>query len=110
VGPGEALLLKGPNGAGKTTLLLTLYGAISPAAGSFAVEGVGMDELSPAFVHLFGHQSAVKPRLSVSENVHFWASVNGGGNIEKALETVGLGAIAHLDAGYLSAGQTRRLA
>lgn len=110
VGPGQALLLKGPNGAGKTTLLLTLYGAIRPAAGGFAIEGIDADNPSTAFVHLFGHHSAVKPRLSVMENVRFWAAVNGGGNVAKALETVGLGAIAHLDAGYLSAGQTRRLA
>jgi heme exporter protein A len=110
VGPGRALLLKGPNGAGKTTLLLTLYGAIRPAAGGFAVSGLDSDDQANRFVHLFGHQSAVKPRLSVAENVAFWAWVNGSGDVGSALENVGLATIAHLDAGYLSAGQTRRLA
>jgi heme exporter protein A len=109
VRPGEALLLKGPNGAGKTTLLLTLYGAIRPAAGRFVFDGADPD--GPPFLHLFGHQSAIKPRLSLVENLGFWLSVNGGGGLDPlaALDAVGLGALAALDAGYLSAGQTRRL-
>jgi len=109
VEPGGALLLKGPNGAGKTTLLLTLYGALRPAAGAFAFEGADPD--GPPFLHLFGHQSAVKPRLTLAENLAFWLAVNGGGGLDPlaALEAVGLGPLAGLDAGYLSAGQTRRL-
>ncbi|KKB10830.1 hypothetical protein VE25_15950 [Devosia geojensis] len=109
VEPGRALLLKGPNGAGKTTLLMTLYGAIRPAAGAYAFEGADPD--GPPFLHLFGHQSAVKPRLSLIENLSFWLSVNGSGGLDPhaALDAVGLGPLARLDAGYLSAGQTRRL-
>jgi len=109
VGPGRALLLKGPNGAGKTTLLMTLYGAIRPHSGGFAFEGADADTAS--FMHLFGHQSAIKPRLSVAENLAFWAAVNGNSaSIDAALDAVRLASIAWLDAGYLSAGQTRRLA
>jgi heme exporter protein A len=54
----------------------------------------------------------VKTRLTLLENLRFWRDVNGetGIGAEAALEEVGLGAIGALDAGYLSAGQTRRLA
>jgi len=108
--PGTALLLRGPNGAGKTTLLLTLAGVVAPIAGSLALDGADPDE--GPFLHFCGHRNAVKPRLSVEENLQFWAALNGGDGLPvlDALEQVGLGALARLDAGYLSAGQGRRLA
>ncbi|MDB5622555.1 MAG: ccmA [Devosia sp.] len=110
VAPGTALLLRGPNGAGKTTLLLTLAGVVEPLEGNFALRGWDPDE-GPV-LHFCGHRNAVKPRLSVRENLQFWAQVNGGGGlaVPQALEQVGLDMLANLDAGYLSAGQGRRLA
>lgn len=109
VASGGILLLKGANGAGKTTLLLTLLGAIQPAAGRFAFEGA--DPEGAPVTHFLGHRNAVKPHLTLVENLAFWASVNGDGGLspKAALEAVGLGPVAGLDAGYLSAGQTRRL-
>jgi len=106
---GHCLLLRGPNGAGKTTLLLTLAGVIAPLAGDFALEGADAEAQN---LHYCGHRNAVKPRLSVLENLDFWRAVNGrsGAPAAAALEEVGLAALADLDAGYLSAGQTRRLA
>ena len=110
VGPGTALMLRGPNGAGKTTLLLTLAGVVDPLTGAFVLEGADPEE-GPV-LHFSGHRNAVKPRLSVGENLEFWAAVNGGGGlpVAEALGEVGLGGLAQLDAGYLSAGQGRRLA
>ncbi|MEO5808104.1 heme ABC exporter ATP-binding protein CcmA [Devosia sp.] len=107
---GSALALRGPNGAGKTTLLLTLAGMITPTAGTMTLTGAEAD--GPPLLHSFGHQNAIKPRLSVAENLTFWAAVNGptGLPVQTALDEVGLGSIAALDAGYLSAGQSRRLA
>lgn len=109
VASGGILLLKGANGAGKTTLLLTLLGVLEPASGRFAFEGP--DPEGAPFLHFLGHRDAVKPHLTLAENLAFWASVNGGGGLagNTALEAVGLGDVAGLDAGYLSAGQTRRL-
>lgn len=106
---GQCLLLRGPNGTGKTTLLLTLAGVIAPLAGSFAFEGAPDDE---RVIHYCGHRNAIKPRLSVQENLQFWASLNGptGLGEQAALDQVGLSHLATLDAGYLSAGQSRRLA
>lgn len=107
---GRALALRGPNGAGKTTLLLTLAGMVRPAAGSIAFAGAAAE--GPPLLHYFGHQSAIKPRLSVAENLSFWSTLNGSSGIAvaAALDKVGLGRIAMLDAGHLSAGQARRLA
>ena len=106
---GHCLLLRGPNGTGKTTLLLTLAGIVAPLAGSFAIEGADEEARQ---LHYCGHRNAIKPRLSVLENLAFWAAVNSPTGIdpETALEDVGLGGLDGLDAGYLSAGQSRRLA
>ena len=109
--PGEILLLRGPNGAGKTSLIKCLAGFLRPDEGSVVFAGQGEEERWQEDVHFLGHLSAVKARLKVSENLAAWAALNGGGgDVGAALARVGLGAIANLDAGYLSAGQTRRLA
>lgn len=107
---GQCLLLRGPNGAGKTTLLLTLAGVIPPLAGRFHLEGPDPEE--GPHLHYCGHRNAIKPRLSVTENLDFWAAINGrtGSTVTQALAEVGLEPLGDLDAGYLSAGQSRRLA
>jgi heme exporter protein A len=110
--PGELLLVRGPNGVGKTTLLLALAGLVRPEAGTIAVAGRGEDERPGEDLHLLSHQPAIKPRLTAAENLQFWADLFGGDRklISPALETVGLGHIAELEAGHFSAGQIRRLA
>jgi len=112
VGPGEIAELRGANGIGKTTLLMIVAGVVHPAAGRFAIEGGDPEGRPETDIGYLAHRSAIKPRLSVAENLTFWGAINGGGGIavEDALETVGLAPIAALDAGHLSAGQTRRLA
>jgi heme exporter protein A len=65
----------------------------------------------PEQAHYLGHQDALKPALTVRENLNFWAQMLGADAppIDPALATVGLGSIIDLPAGYLSAGQRRRL-
>jgi heme exporter protein A len=113
VAGGEALTLTGRNGAGKTTLLRLIAGLLVPAAGRLDMDG-GDPELSLAEqAHYLGHRDALKPSLSVAENLDFWAAYLGGAKNaarrDMALEDVGLADLAHLPAGYLSAGQRRRL-
>ena len=111
VAAGEVLAVTGRNGAGKSSLLRLLAGFIRPASGRLRLDG-GDPELSVAEqAHYLGHQDAVKPSLSVAENLRFWVAFLGGGaaKVEDILELVGLGDIAALPAAYLSAGQRRRL-
>lgn len=110
---GQALVVTGPNGSGKSTLLRIVAGLLPVAEGRLLLEGGG--EVFPSIAsacHYLGHQNAMKPALSVAENLRFWRDFNGGGDVgvDEALETVGLGGIGHLPFGYLSTGQRRRAA
>jgi heme exporter protein A len=108
---GEALVVTGRNGAGKSSLLRMIAGLIRVSAGSLALTGGEEDATLAEQAHYLGHQDAVKPSLSVGENLHFWADYLGGyrREIDQALETVDLVPLADLPAAYLSAGQRRRL-
>ncbi|RUT84970.1 MULTISPECIES: heme ABC exporter ATP-binding protein CcmA [unclassified Mesorhizobium] len=115
----QALIVTGPNGSGKSTLLRVIAGLLPVAQGNVRIEGTMKiedgDEAFPSVAsacHYLGHQNAMKPALSVAENLRFWRDFNGDGQlgVEEALETVGLGGIGHLPFGYLSTGQRRRAA
>jgi heme exporter protein A len=108
---GEALAVTGPNGSGKTSLLRLIAGLLTTAGGSIGLEG-GEAELSlPEQAHYLGHRDALKPSLSLIENLAFWRDFLGGDVSDTAtgLAAVGLDHAAHLPAGFLSAGQRRRL-
>ena len=109
---GAALVLSGPNGAGKSTLLRLIAGLLRPAAGRLIWEG--SDALHDPSVHAervayLGHQDAVKPGLTVAENLRFAARLTGR-SVGVALDALGLSPLAELPARMLSAGQRRRLA
>ena len=111
VSAGQGLTVVGPNGAGKSSLLRLIAGLVRQTAGHILIEG-GDPELSIAEqAHYLGHQDALKHSLTVLENLTFWAHMLGVPTAVtgQALEQVGLGTIVDLPAGYLSAGQRRRL-
>src|SRR5882724_8008804 len=106
---GGALVVLGRNGAGKSSLLRMIAGLVRIAAGHLVLEG-GDPQLTLAEqAHYLGHQDAVKPSLTVAENLAFWMRYFGGTETVRALATVGLDTLADLPAAYLSAGQRRRL-
>jgi len=111
IGAGEALTVTGPNGAGKSSLLRLLAGLVRPLAGTLALDGGDPELTLPEQAHYLGHQDALKPALSVTENLDFWVRFLGGrtADLTGTLAEVGLAGIAGLPAAYLSAGQRRRL-
>jgi len=108
---GEALSVTGPNGSGKTSLLRLIAGLLVQTGGSIALEGGAAELTLPEQAHYLGHRDALKPALSVEENLTFWRDFLGGevGNAGESLAKVGLAHATHLPAAYLSAGQRRRL-
>jgi len=122
---GSALVLTGPNGSGKSTLLRALAGYLRPTAGTVriagaeGVSGAAGESCEVAEVCQFvGHLDGIKTHLTASENLSFWASYLAGAadagesvpaRVHAALELFALDALADIPAGYLSAGQKRRL-
>lgn len=114
---GGALVLLGPNGSGKSSLLRVLAGLLRPARGSLAWNGAPVTEdpeAHAARTHYLGHHDAIKPVLTVAENLRFWAHLHdphaerAGRAVEGALERFGLAHLATIPGKMLSAGQKRR--
>jgi heme exporter protein A len=108
---GEALAVTGANGSGKTSLLRMIAGLLTVSDGSIDLEGGEAELTLPEQAHYLGHRDALKPAMSVMENLTFWRDFLGGKTFDAAtsLAAVGLGHAIHLPAAYLSAGQRRRL-
>jgi heme exporter protein A len=111
VAAGESLAIRGRNGAGKSSLLRMVAGLVRIASGRLVLEGGDPELTIDEQAHYLGHLDALKPSLSVAENLQFWSAFFGADNADPSepLRTVGLDALADLPAAYLSAGQRRRL-
>jgi heme exporter protein A len=109
VASGELLELRGPNGAGKSSLLRLIAGLGEPVSGEIILEGGRPDLAIGQQAHYAAHQEAIKPPLTVAENLEFWGDFLGGGNLKAALAAFDLAELAEYPAALLSAGQKRRL-
>lgn len=118
---GRALIVTGRNGAGKTSLLRVIAGLQLASEGRVQLLGAPEDEPIARYLHLVSHLDAIKASATVHETLSFWAAWLGSGpgaaaaprppaGIDDTLDRMGLGDLADLPAGHLSAGQRRRLA
>ena len=75
---GETLAVTGPNGSGKTSLLRLIAGLLRPETGSIELSGGDAELTLAEQAHYLGHRDALKPALSVTENLSFWRDFLGG--------------------------------
>ena len=115
VAAGLLLCVEGPNGVGKTSLLRLIAGFLRPASGTIRLKTGGGDiadtEERGKFIGWLSHQDAVKPQMTVREQLDFAARLYGRDSAaDTVMETFGILNLADLPGQYLSAGQKRRLA
>jgi heme exporter protein A len=107
---GSALCIEGANGVGKTSLLRIVAGFLAPVSGTIRIGDVEDADERGKQVGWLGHHDAVKPQMTVRENLTFFARLYGGVDVETAMAQVGLTRLADLPGQYLSAGQKKRVA
>ena len=115
---GECFALLGVNGAGKTTTIKMLSTLLAPTSGDARVFGKSIVKQSreiKGLIDLSTQETAVARKLTVEENIEFYASLNGMRPAEIAetkrelYEAFGLDSVAKKQAAKLSGGWQRKL-
>lgn len=114
---GGALVLIGPNGTGKSSLLRMMASLLRPYHGHLAWDGQPVKEDPEAHrarTHYVGHHDAIKPVLTVEENLAFWAGLRTDNpdtrkTFEDALRIFDIAHLIDVPGRFLSAGQKRRV-
>lgn len=118
VARGEFLSLLGPSGSGKTTTLMMLAGFETPTLGSILIDGQRLDNKPPhqRDIGMVFQNYALFPHLSIADNIAFPLSVRKvpkdeqKARVQRALDMVELGHVAHRRPTQLSGGQQQRIA
>jgi len=112
VAPGRLTGLLGPSGCGKSTLIRSIVGVQKIAAGTVTVLGLpGGDKRLRTRVAYSSQADGIYRDLTVRENLAYFASLLHAppADIDRAIDTVGLGDKRHDRVDRLSGGQVRRV-
>lgn len=111
--PGTILMLQGPNGSGKTSLLKTIIGLVKPSIGKVMWNDIDIQKDLLSFhknISYIGHKNALKPNLTILENLEFWAKLKGEKELlSPALHFFKLDKLLDTQVGSLSSGLQRRV-
>ena len=113
----QLMMLEGRNGSGKTTLLRALCGLYMADQGEILWDNKSIKKQDEAYrreLLYLGHLNAIKPDLSVLENLRINSLLAGENATDDelmgALDTIGLYAFEDFPSSQLSQGQKRRVA
>jgi heme exporter protein A len=107
--------LFGPNGSGKSTLLRVIAGLLRPSRGSVSLLGVASTDVDEDFrrnIGYAGHEPGLYERLTVAENLEFFARMYGArpARVPDVIQQLDLTERAGTRVDALSAGYLRRAA
>lgn len=111
--PSSIVYLKGRNGAGKSSLLRMLADIQQPSSGkiTFSKDSLPLAMLKKPYCTYIGHRYAIKPELTVFENISFWSKLyNSEILIDAAIMYFGLQNILSTRCLELSAGNQKKVA
>lgn len=111
--PSAIVYLKGKNGCGKTSLLRTIAGIKQPNHGNITIgkNNTLIEYLPKPYCTYIGHHTAIRPELTLYENLYFWADIyNARELIPAAIIYFKLEDFTNTKCHELSAGQKQKAA
>ncbi len=111
--PSSITYLSGPNGSGKTSFLRMIAGIQKPSSGEilYSKSQLPLENLTKPYCLYIGHNNAIKPEMSVIENILIWAKLYDCTEaVEAAIHFFNLNSMAYKKCYELSAGNKQKVA